>query len=217
MQNTFKTVVTENHTLTRKGYVSLLKEIPFVSVVGEAENGKELLKLLNKVQADIVLLDIEMPVMNGRETLKALKADFPSLKVIMLTFHNDEDTIVECIKLGACAFVSKECSFEEFVEVLSTVAKDGFYHHKVVSKALLKELSKKDPHDGVLLSDREKEIVVLACQGKSNKEIASILNIVVKTVDYHKANIYKKTNTHSTATLYNYALKKKLIAEYKEE
>lgn len=210
-----KVIVTENHILTRKGYVALLKEIPGIEVIGEADNGKDLLKLLTKLKPDLILLDIEMPVMNGKEVLRVVKKNWPEVKVIMVTFHNDEPTMIEYIKLGANAFVSKDSSYEGFVEAVQTVINDGFYYTNTISKALLKELTKKVPLV-VELTEREKEIIVLSCEGMSNKEIASRLNIVVKTVDFHKSNIYKKTKTSSVRSLYNFALKHNLISEKEE-
>lgn len=216
MPEKIKTIVAESHTLTRKGYLALLREISIISVVGEAENSKELLAQLNKTNADLVLLDIKMQLTNGRETLNFIKTNFRDTKVVILSSGQDMGVIIDYIKLGACAFVNKDSTYEEFVHVLSEVAEEGFYYDKKISKALMKEVSQRE-NNLAELTEREKEIVLLACSGKSNKEIASCLNIVVKTVDYHKANIYKKTNTHSNAALYKYARKKNLISEKGDE
>lgn len=210
-----KIIVAENHTLTRKGYVSLLNDLGYVSILGEAAHGKELLKLLESLEPDIVLLDIEMPVMNGKDALKAIKQNFPHLKVIMLSFHTEETLMIEYIKLGASAFLTKDSSVEIFEDTIKLVHAEGFCYSKSISKALVNELTGKNGGASVenKLTDRETQIVILVCEGKTNKEIARRLNIVVKTVDFHKANIYKKTNTYTAAGLYNFALKKNLISE----
>lgn len=209
-------VVAENQALTRKGYVKLLQEVDHLEVAGEAENGKELIKLLENKPADLVLLDLEMPVMNGREALRIIKSRFPYIKVIILSFHTEETMIVECIKLGACSFICKDSSYEVFIESIRQVNEEGYYYNKNISKALANELSGKSEGDSMLdykLTERETEIVMLICEGKTNKEIAGQLNIVVKTVDFHKANIYRKTKTYTSAGLYNYALKSRLISK----
>jgi two-component system, NarL family, nitrate/nitrite response regulator NarL len=210
-----KIIVAENHMLTRKAYMSLLKDLGYTSVVGEAANGKELLELLDATTPDIILLDIEMPVMNGKDALKAIKQRFPELKVIMLSFHTEETLMIEYIKLGASAFLTKDCSPEILEETIKLVRNEGFCYSKSISKALVNELTGKNGGASVenKLTQRETQIVILVCEGKTNKEIARRLNIVVKTVDFHKANIYKKTNTYTDAGLYNFALKKNLISE----
>jgi two-component system nitrate/nitrite response regulator NarL len=210
-----KIIVAENHMLTRKAYMSLLKDLGYTSVVGEAANGKELLELLDATTPDIILLDIEMPVMNGKDALKAIKQRFPELKVIMLSFHTEETLMIEYIKLGASAFLTKDCSPEILEETIKLVRNEGFCYSKSISKALVNELTGKNGGASVenKLTQRETQIVILVCEGKTNKEIARRLNIVVKTVDFHKANIYKKTNTYTAAGLYNFALKKNLISE----
>ena len=215
MCNTIKIIVAENHTLTRKGYVSLLNDLGYITIIGEASNGKELLTLLASSEPDIVLLDIEMPVMNGKDALKAMKQDFPQVKVIMVSFHTEETLMIEYIKLGASAFLTKDSSVEMFEETIKLVQDEGFCYSKSISKALVNELTGKNGGASVenKLTDRETQIVILVCEGKTNKEIAKRLNIVVKTVDFHKANIYKKTNTYTAAGLYNFALKKNLISE----
>jgi len=215
MSQPVKVIVAENHKLTRKGYIALLKDIPKIEVVGEADNGKELIKLLGKIKTDLVLLDIEMPVMNGKEALKAIRSLYPEIKVIMVTFHNDEATMIDYVKCGANAFISKDSSFEAFVEAVETVLEEGFYYTKNVSKALLKEITKKETAE-IELTEREKEIIILACEGQTNKQIASRLNIVVKTVDFHKSNIYKKTKTNTLRGLYSFALKHNLVSEKEE-
>lgn len=218
MPKEIRIVITENHTLTRKGYISLLKDIKETCLVGEAENGKQLLKFLQSQEADIALLDIEMPVMNGMETLKVLRKQYPKLKVIMVSFHSDESVMLEFIKQGAVGFISKNSTYEEFSKTILTVAKDGYYHNKVITKALLNEVTRKtvEKLDIIDLSERERDIIILTCQGFSHKEIAQRLNIVVKTVDYHKNNIYRKTKTNSYSSLYQFALKHELISEEAE-
>ncbi len=215
MYSKTKVAIAENHRLTRKGYISLLKEFPDLEVVAEADNGSDLIKLLPKTSPHLIFLDIEMPVLNGKETLRQIRLSYPEIKVIMISYHKDEATMIEFFKLGANAFVSKDSSFEHFADVIKEVIEEGYYHNKSISKVLMQELSKPDTFE-IKLTEREKQIIALTCQGKTNKQIADHLNIVVKTVDYHKTNIYKKTKTSSPSGLYNFALRSNLISSLQE-
>lgn len=210
MPKKIKVIVTENRQLTREGYVALLARSGKVCVCGEAKNGQDLLDLLNTVETDIVILDVEMPVMSGIEVMKMIKKSWPKIKIIMLSFHNEDTLVLECVKMGAAAYLTKDTSSEELLEAIVKVEREGFYYTKNITRALAKDAIREAPPYGHL-TGRETEITILVCKGKSNKEIARELNIVVKTVDYHKSNIYKKTRTSNMAGLYNYALMNNLI------
>jgi DNA-binding NarL/FixJ family response regulator len=197
-----KVIIADNHNLVRSGYVSLFRNIDDFEVVGEAENGRELLDLLPNIETDIVLLDLEMPVLSGNDALKVLKRDYPGIRVIIISFHSEQRVIEDCIRQGARAYLSKNCNYETFLAVLKSVKEKGFYHSEAVQKAIVKTPEEKANN----LTDREIEILVLICTGKANKEIAFILNVVVKTIDFHKGNIYRKTGTYNTAGLYKYAI-----------
>jgi DNA-binding NarL/FixJ family response regulator len=197
-------VIAENHTLTRKGYISLLNEHGNMQVIGEAANGKELIKILEKSQPDIVLLDLEMPVMNGKDALKVIKTRFQNVKVIVLSFHAQEHVIVEVIKLGANAYIIKDSSYEDFIDTILTVKRDGFFYPNTISKALVGELTRKTGsiETDKKLTERETEILILTCDGRTMKEMALQLSVSIKTIDFHKGNIYKKLGVTTVSGLY---------------
>ena len=215
MSKKTRIAIAENHTLTRKGYVSLLNGHGNMQVIAEAANNKELIKILEKSQPDIVLLDLEMPVMDGKEALKVIKVRFPAIKVIILSFHRQEHVIVEVIKLGANAYIVKDSSYEDFISTILTVKKEGFFYPNAISKVLVGELTRKNGsvETDKKLTERETEILILTCDGKTMKEMALQLKLSVKTVDFHKGNIYKKLGVITMNGLYNYAIKHKLIVE----
>ena len=144
MYSKIKVAIAENHRLTRNGYISLLKEFPELEVVAEADNGSELIKLLPKTSHNLIFLDVEMPVLNGKDTLRQIRIKYPDTKVIMVSYHKDDATMIEFFKLGANAFVPKDSSFEYFTDVIKEVIEEGFYYNKKISKALLQQLSKPD-------------------------------------------------------------------------
>lgn len=162
---------------------------------------------LEKQKPDIVLLDIEMPIINGLEALRTIRKTYPGLKVIMLSLHAEEHIISRFILEGANGFLKKHAGLDEVLETIKGVFAHGFYLKPDVSSTILKEINRikmqhtEAPH----LTKQELEVIQLICKDKSHKEIADMLCITVRTVDFHKGNIYQKTNTHSTIGLYKYA------------
>lgn len=180
-------------------------------VVGEAANGKELLDLVAKREPDIVLLDLEMPVMDGFQTLKVLSKEYPHIKTIIFSTHYNEFYISELILNGARGYVSKTAYAGEVFKTIQKVYEDGFYFNKGVSDHILQTLIEQKQVQQLILNQeltsREIEVLHEVCNEKQNKEIAKSLNISEDTVEFHKKNIYRKTNTHSVVGLVKYALK----------
>jgi DNA-binding NarL/FixJ family response regulator len=210
-----KIVLAEDQELMRKSFISLLKEDKEFQVTGEASNGKELLELLKSTTPDIVLLDIEMPVMNGMEALSVMSKRFPDIRVIILSMYSGPSFIYEMMARGARAYLAKNCDAETLFEAIHTVYHEGFYFDKNVSEAMLKGLQREKSLNPILelmaLSDREIEIVKTLCEGKTNKEIADTMNISENTVHYHRLNIYKKTKSRNITDLVKYAIKNGII------
>jgi len=195
-------IFAEDKALVRKSFIALLKEYKEFEVVGEAGNGKELLELLRKINTDIVLLDIKMPVMNGIDALKLVRARYPYIKVIMLSSQSDLISVKTAIACGARGFLSKDCSPEQLAKTILNIAEKGFYLEEEISNELLNDSlngaaisTKKE------LSGRELEILKEFCNGLTEKEIADKLHISAHTVHFHKKNLYAKTNTHNIAGL----------------
>ncbi|MCD6065214.1 MAG: DNA-binding response regulator [Bacteroidetes bacterium] len=185
-------------------------------VIGEAQNGKEVLEFLKVSKPDVVLLDIEMPLMNGKETLEIIKKRFPETRVIMLSMHFDASYINEFMVRGARGYLAKGCDPETLFEAIRAVKKDGHFFGEKVAKAMLNGLQKERTIAPLLseiaLSDREIDILKEICTGKTNKEIAATLKISASTVDFHKQNIYRKTNSGNVTELVKYAIKNAIVS-----
>jgi DNA-binding NarL/FixJ family response regulator len=214
--NSIKIVVAEDQELMRKSFIALLKEDKSFEVVGEAAHGKDLLDVLKAITADVVLLDIEMPVMNGKEALEIINKRFPEVKVIMLSMHGGPHFISELMARGARAFLLKNCDPDTLFDAIKTVHGEGFYFDKEISEAMLKGLQREKLINPLLdelsLSDREIEILKEICEGKTNKQISASLNISVNTVDFHRGNIYKKTKSKNIIDLLKYSIKNGIVS-----
>ncbi|MES2680172.1 MAG: response regulator transcription factor [Bacteroidota bacterium] len=209
-------VVVEDHDLVRKGIISLLSKEPGFKVIGEAENGKECLELLKTTKPDIVLMDIEMPVMDGRQALRIINRRDPDIKVIMLTIRNDEATMAEFIASGARAFMTKNSSDQALFKAIREVQKEGHYFGKTVATAMFKTLQN-DRQLGAVghkmaLTKREIEVLKNICNGKSNKEIAASLSIEAGTVNFHRVNLYRKTKSHNITDLIKFGFRNAIIS-----
>jgi len=207
-----KIIITDDHQLFRNGLKILLDSIPEFEVTGEASNGEEFLKLIKSLPADIALMDINMPELDGIEaTRKGLKI-CPSLNIIALSMYGEEEYYYKMVDAGAKGFVLKDSDIAEVKEAIQTVFKGGSYFsqellHNVIQKIKHREHESKTAN----LSKREREILAKICEGLSNQEIADALFISKRTVDKHRANLLGKTNSKNTASLILFAIRNKLI------
>ncbi len=208
MNKKIRIVIADDHAMFRQGIISLLKFDPRLSVIGEAANGSELLKTLNGRQADIILLDIQMPVMNGTQTLEILRQRFPDQGVIMVSMEFNPSIVARYFEKGAHGFIPKGCDVEVLVDAIYKVKETGNCYDLSFELAnRLNKYSLKNFENTYVLSTREVEVLRLACQGNSNKEIARILRIAERTVEFHKTNIYMKTGLKSLSDLIAYGIK----------
>ncbi|MCW0483567.1 response regulator [Gaoshiqia sediminis] len=210
---TRKIIIVDDHTLFRNGLRILLNNLPNFQVVGEAANGQEFIDLLDHTQTDLVLLDIDMPVMDGIEAAKLALQKVPELKIITLSMYGEEDYYYKMVDAGVKGFVLKNSDMNEVKSALETVYEGGNYFSSELLRTLVNSLrtstKNKEPQTG--LSDREIEILILICQGLSNQEIADQLFISKRTVDKHRANILEKSECKNTAQLVMYAIKNQLV------
>lgn len=205
-------VLAEDQQLIRKALVSLLEDEPHIAVTGEAGNGRELLDLLHVRQPDVVLLDIEMPVMNGRETLEAIRQRFPQVKVVMLSLHADIALMSDFMSRGANAYIPKGSDVDTLVEAIEAVKYEGEYFGNGISKALQKALQKDKPVFTELnLTERELAVLKELCNGLASEEIAKSLGIPDHAVDFHTDSIYAKTNSRNITDLVKYAIRHGII------
>lgn len=210
--NKIRIIITDDHQLFRNGLKILLNSFPEFEVAGEASNGKEYLELLKTIQADIALMDINMPEMDGIEATKRGVKMNPSVNVIALSMYGEEEYYYKMVDAGAKGFLLKDSDISEVKEAILTVVKGGSFFsqellYHVIQKIKHRELETKSAN----LSKREREILVKICEGLSNQEIAEALFISKRTVDKHRANLLGKTNSKNTASLILFAIKNKLI------
>jgi DNA-binding NarL/FixJ family response regulator len=198
MAHTISILFAEDHKVLRQTLIPLLEHYA-IHTAGEAENGQELLSLLESISPDVVLLDLQMKGMNGSEAFEKIRKLYPKLKIIIFSSHNDPMLINHFHTKGACAYLSKNDEVEHIVETIRTV------HSGIV---IFKDLSR--DADDMKFSARETEVIPLIVEGRSNKEIAEELNINQKTVEAHKKRLFKKTKTQSAVGFVGYLFKRGL-------
>lgn len=208
-----KIIIVDDHTLFRNGLRILLNSLSNYRVVGEAANGQEFIGLLDKTEVDLVLLDIDMPVMDGITAARLALQKFPNLKIITLSMYGEEDYYYKMVDAGVKGFLLKNSDMNEVRNALEAVYEGGNYFSSELLQTLVNSLrtssKPKEPH--MDLSEREIEILILICQGFSNQEIAEQLFISKRTVDKHRANILEKSQCKNTAQLVMYAIKNQLV------
>ncbi|HQG55922.1 MAG TPA: response regulator transcription factor [Bacteroidales bacterium] len=207
-----KIIIVDDHHLFRNGLKLLLEGIPEFEITGEASNGAELLDIIDRTRADIVLMDINMPVMDGVEaTIKVLERK-PEIKVIALSMYGEEDYYYRMTEAGARGFILKDSDISEVREAINTVKRGGTFFSQQLLQNVIQKIKHREAETKVaVLSKREKEILEKICEGLSNQEIANALFISKRTVDKHRANLLEKTNSKNTASLILYAIRNKLI------
>ena len=195
--------VVDDHQIFRKAMIRLLKTFVRISTISEAGNGKECLEIVQREQPDLVLLDLEMPVMNGIDCAEQLIQKYPDLKIIILTMHDSERYMGYLLELGVHSFLLKNTDPSELENAIYSVYDNDFYHNELISNFLRQKIKVKKPILGVSssLTDRELEILKLICKEFSLKDIAAKLSLSEKTVQTHKLNIQSKMGAKSTVGL----------------
>jgi len=213
MKDKVKIIIVDDHEIFRNGLKMVLGKLSYASLIGEAQNGAEFLELLKKSKPDIVLLDIEMPVMNGVDAAKSALDKYPDINIIALTMFNDDEYIKSMMDAGVKGFLIKNINKETLDKAIQTVVNGGNYYSEELFEFFSKQLTKdKSKENAVIdLTRREKEILQLLCEGLSNKEIAEELFISERTVLGHKTNLMIKTNCKNSLSLMAYAIKNKLV------
>lgn len=206
--------IAEDYLLFRQGIVSFLKEEGEINMLFEVDNGRQLIDKLQYTQPHIIIMDIRMPVMDGRQALEVIRYRYPEIRVIILSMHYSDAYISDFIAAGAAGFLPKNCSPEKLIDAIFSVYNRGYYYDSHVSK-LVSELMKTKKSellpDHVRLTPREIDILRLICTEKTTLEISEDLNISTRTVEWHKQNIFEKTNSKSLAGLVIYAIKQGII------
>jgi len=213
-----KLAIVDDHLMVRTGLSLILKDSENISVVAEAENGDDFLHLLNNHKPDVVLMDINMPKMNGIDSTREALQRRPDLKVIALSMHDDEEYIESMMQAGAKGFILKKVGAEELCRAINTVSEGETYFSQDVMKVLSKKLFTKNKEgEQITINPREREVLEQLCNGLSTQEIAEKLFISPRTVESHRAHLLEKTNSKNTISLVLYAFKNKLFQFPKED
>ena len=212
-------ILADDHTLVRAGIRALLEKLPEVKVVGEAGDGREVLNLVKAHPPDVVLMDIAMPGLNGLEAAERMARDFPMVRVIMLSMHNNEEYVLRAIKAGATGYLLKKAATAELETALHRVVDGEIY----LSREISTQLHKKFPLQGIAdrkgpleqLTGRQREILQLIAEGRNTKQIGETLKVSPKTIEYHRMKLMNCLNVHDIAGLVRFALRVGLIPEEK--
>jgi DNA-binding NarL/FixJ family response regulator len=205
-------IIADDHQLFRNGLKILLNAFPDIEIIGEASNGEEFLKLLDNTRADVALMDISMPGMDGIEATRRGLRIQPDMNVIALSMYGEEEYYYKMVEAGAKGFLLKDSDIAEVKEAISAVIKGGnFFSQELLCHVIRKFKHRELETRNASLSRREKEILIKICEGLSNQEISQALFISKRTVDKHRANLLGKTNSKNTASLILYAIRNKLI------
>jgi len=218
MGQKYRVVIAEDHTIIREGLRSLLNQAKDFDIVGEAADGREALRLVERSKPDLVLTDLSMPRMDGTDVIGAIKKQSPHTKVIALTVHRAEEYVLATLRAGVDGYVLKEASYEELMMAIRSVLKGKHYLRPELSAKLIEgylEGRKSYKTDSLwdTLTKREREILKLIAEGLKSKEIADFLCISVHTVETHRSALMKKLNLHNTAALVALAMEKGIVSK----
>lgn len=209
-------LLADDHTMVRDGLRALLAGQQGIEIVAEAADGRQCIQLAEEHAPDVVMMDIAMPRMNGIEATRRVLSANPATGVVILSMHQDESYVLQALSAGAKGYLLKDSPREDIVEAIRAAAQGRSFLSRKVSRLLqeehIEELRSKGLDDSFeLLTDREREILQLLAEGRSNKEVASLLNISTTTVETHRGHILRKLSLHGTADLILYAVRKKII------
>ncbi|MBM3754139.1 MAG: response regulator transcription factor [Acidobacteria bacterium] len=211
MSKKIRILLADDHAVVRQGFRMILGAQPDMEIVGEAGNGREAVEMSQGLQPDVVVMDVAMPELNGIEATRRMGDAAPHARVLALSMHKDSVYVREILRAGARGYLLKDSIDVDLLAAVRAVAKGEGFLSPAVSDSVLDDYRKHvtDPLD--LLSSREREVLQLIAEGKTNKEIAGLLNLSVYTVDAHRGRIMEKLNLHSTGELVRFAVRKGLV------
>jgi len=210
-------LLADDHSVMRTGLRLVLERQPDFRVVGEASDGREAVALVQQHKPDVVVMDIGMPNLNGIEAARQVTASLPEVSVVILSMHSDEAYVLRALKAGARAYLLKESAESDLIAAIRAVHNGKAFFSPAVSRMLvedyIRQLQDREIEDSYeLLTTREREVLQLIAEGKSNKEIANMLNLSLYTVESHRGNLMEKLNLHTVPELILYAVRKGVIS-----
>ncbi|MGO9262389.1 MAG: response regulator [Bryobacteraceae bacterium] len=214
---TIQILLADDHTVVRKGLRLLLEGHPGFQVIADAADGREAVALAERYHPDVAVLDIAMPILNGIEAARQIAAKLPKTAIVILSMHSDEGYVLRALKAGARAYLLKDSAEYDLIHAVEAVSEGKAFFSPAISKMLvedyMRQMRERQVEDSYeLLTTREREVLQLLAEGKSNKEAAGILNLSLYTVETHRSNILQKLNLHSGAELILYAIRKGVIS-----
>jgi DNA-binding NarL/FixJ family response regulator len=208
---TARVLLADDHVIVRRGLRALLESTQSFVVCAEAGDGREAVSLAGDHKPDIAVLDVSMPILNGIEATRQIRRNSPSTEILVFTMHESEDLIAEVLHAGARGYLLKHEADEHIIEALKTLARHRPFFSSQVSETLLERFNASEPVQSMPLTAREREIVQLIAEGNSNKKVAIVLGVSVKTVESHRSSIKRKLGISSTADLVRYAVRNNLV------
>ena len=208
-----RVLLADDHGIVRRGLRSLLESEPGLQVVGEAADGLEAIRLCTEIKPDVLILDIGLPKLNGIDVAARVQKLDPAPWVIVLTMHTDESYILRALAAGARAYLLKDATDEDLLPAIRAAAKGRPYFSPAVTSVLVEDYLRQLQSRGLtdtyhLLTDREREVLQLLAEGRTNKDVAALLEVGVSTIETHRANLMQKLNLHNTAEIVLYAVRK---------
>lgn len=216
--NTIRIALADDHLLFRKGLMAMLNTIDDFEIVGDAPNGKELINIMPDIMPDVVLLDLQMPVMDGVQTAEVIHARFPNVKMLVVSMHEEDRFIIHLLEKGVHGYILKDSHPEEVENAIRRVLEDGFYYSDLVGKAMHRKVLTRPNqklttpfNSKIQISQREMEVLQFICEGFSTIEIGDKMFVSPRTVEGHRLRLLEKTETKNVAALVAYAFKNDLI------
>lgn len=206
-----KLFIVEDHAIFREGLKRVIAEMPDVELVGEAENGEVFLKMVKKNMPDIVLMDIQMPVMDGIEATERALKEYPDMKILVISMFGDEEYVYAMVEKGICGFILKSSGLQELERAINRVSNGQHYYSEEIMGLIVKKVRQIDAVEKVVFTEKEMEVLRLLCKGLSNNEIADKIFLSVRTVEGYRNKLLQKTGSVNVIQLIIYAMRNKLV------